>query len=119
MAAWVKEGENSFEHRQRKEAEEAGKVEVAPGVTVASSRRFRATSTAPIEKPETLRVRSVVDAMPLGAWLRFGEGIGWLAADTTPNSLPSSICFCHVVCVIVPFFLPCFCFVLFCFVLFL
>ena len=32
MAAWVKEEEKSFEQRQRKrEAEEAGKVEVAPG----------------------------------------------------------------------------------------
>ena len=37
MDAWVKEEENASEHRQRKrEAEEAGKVEVAPGVTVAS-----------------------------------------------------------------------------------
>ena len=57
-------------HRQRKrEAEEAGKVEVGPGVTVASLRRFRvaligvgpwtdsrtpqAASAVPIEKPET------------------------------------------------------------------
>ena len=43
MAAWVKEEENSSEHWQRKrEAEETDKVEVAPGVTVASLRRFRA-----------------------------------------------------------------------------
>ena len=41
----------------------------------------------PLEKPETLRIRSVVDAMRLGAWLRSGEGIGWLAAGTIPNSL--------------------------------
>ena len=41
IAAWMKEEENASEHRQRKrEAEEAGKVEVAPGVTVASLRRF-------------------------------------------------------------------------------
>ena len=37
MAAWVKEEEKASELRQRKrEAEEADKVEVAPGVTVAS-----------------------------------------------------------------------------------
>ena len=41
----------------------------------------------PLEKTETLRVRSVVDATRLGAWLRFGEGIGWLAAGIVPNSL--------------------------------
>ena len=29
----------------------------------------------------------VVDATRLGAWLRSGEGIGWLAAGTMPNSL--------------------------------
>ena len=28
----------------------------------------------------------VVDAMRLGTWLRSGEGIGWLAAGTLPNS---------------------------------
>ena len=44
MAVWVKEEKKAPEHRQRKrEAEEADKVEVAPGVTVASLRRFRAT----------------------------------------------------------------------------
>ena len=45
MAAWVKgEEDASSKHRQRKrEAEdEPDKVEVAPGVTVASLRRFRA-----------------------------------------------------------------------------
>ena len=37
MAAWVKEEVKASEHRQRKrEAEEADKDEVAPGVTVAS-----------------------------------------------------------------------------------
>ena len=42
-AAWVKEEENTSDHRQRKrEAKEANKAEVAPGVTVASLRRFRA-----------------------------------------------------------------------------
>ena len=29
----------------------------------------------------------MVDATRLGAWLRSGEGIGWLAAGTIPNSL--------------------------------
>ena len=38
-------------------------------------------------KTETLRVQNVVDATRLGAWLRSGEGIGWLAAGTIPNSL--------------------------------
>ena len=44
MAAWwVREEENASKHRQRKrKAEEADEVEVAPGVTVASLRRFRA-----------------------------------------------------------------------------
>ena len=44
MAAWVKEEENASDQRQKKrEAEEAGKVEVAPGMTVvASLTRFRA-----------------------------------------------------------------------------
>ena len=47
MAAWVKEEEKASEHRQMKrEAEEADKVEVAPGVTVASLRRFRVALTA-------------------------------------------------------------------------
>ena len=48
MAAWVKDEEEASEHRQRKrEAEEADKVEVAPGVTVASLRRFRAALIGP------------------------------------------------------------------------
>ena len=50
MAAWVKEDEKASKHRQRKrEAEEADKVEVAPGVTVASLRRFRAALIGPIQ----------------------------------------------------------------------
>ena len=48
MAAWVKEKGKGFEHRQRKrEAEEANKVEVSPGVTLASLRRFRAALIGP------------------------------------------------------------------------
>ena len=48
MAAWVKEDEKASEHRQRKrEAEEADKVGVAPGVAVASLRRFRAALIGP------------------------------------------------------------------------
>ena len=49
MAAWVKEEENASNQRQnkREEAEEADKVEVAPGVTVASLRRFRAALVKP------------------------------------------------------------------------
>ena len=50
MAAWVKEEEKASIHRQRKrEAEEADKVEVAPGLTVASLRRFRAALIRPIQ----------------------------------------------------------------------
>ena len=42
MDAWVREEEKVFENRERKrEAEEADRVEVAPGVTVGSLRRFR------------------------------------------------------------------------------
>ena len=48
MAAWVREEENASNQRQEKrEAEEADKVEVAPGVTVASLRRFRTALIGP------------------------------------------------------------------------
>ena len=48
MAAWVREEENSSNQRQKKrEAEEADKVEVAPGVTIASLRRFRTALIGP------------------------------------------------------------------------
>ena len=74
----------------------------------------QATSTVPImEKPKTLRVVVVVvfvDAMRLGAWLRSGEGIGWLAAGTIPNSLyrvplldlfiACALCCCSFLCVV-------------------
>ena len=50
MAAWVKEEEKASKHRQRKrEAEGMDKVEVAPGVTVSSLRRFRAALTGSIQ----------------------------------------------------------------------
>ena len=50
MAAWVKEEENASNQRQKKrEAVEADKVEVAPGVTVGSLRRFRATLIGPTQ----------------------------------------------------------------------
>ena len=50
MAAWVKEEENASSHRQTKrEAEEADKVEVAPGVTAASLRHFRAALIGPTQ----------------------------------------------------------------------
>ena len=43
MAAWAREKEKAAENRERKrKEEEADKVEVAPGMTVASLRRFRA-----------------------------------------------------------------------------
>ena len=50
MAAWVKEEENASNQRQKKrEAKEADKVEVAPGVTVASLTRFRAALIGPTQ----------------------------------------------------------------------
>ena len=51
MAAWVREEENASNQRQKKiEAEEADKVEVAPGVTVvASLRRFRTALAGPTQ----------------------------------------------------------------------
>ena len=57
MAAWVKEEENASDQRQKKkrEAEEADKVEVAPGVTVASLRRFRAALIGPTQGFTKLR----------------------------------------------------------------
>ena len=67
--------------------------------------------------------RNVVDATRLGEWLRSGEGIGWLAAGTMPNSLyrvPFSIFFWHVYfCysrsfLFVVFVCLCLCFFFFC-----
>ena len=51
MAAWVKKEEKASEHLQRKreEAEEADKVVVAPGMTVASLRRIRAALIGPTQ----------------------------------------------------------------------
>ena len=50
MAAWMKEDVRASEHlKKKREAEEAGKVEVVPGVTVASLRRFRATLSEPTQ----------------------------------------------------------------------
>ena len=50
MAAWMKEEETSSNQRQKnREAEEADRVEVAPGVTVASLRRFRAAWIGPTQ----------------------------------------------------------------------
>ena len=48
MAAWAREEGNASNQRQKKrEAEEADKVEVAPGVTVASLTRFRTALIGP------------------------------------------------------------------------
>ena len=70
-------------------------------------------------KTETLRARNVVDATRLGAWLRSGEGIGWLAAGTMPNSLhrmPSVYLFLACVfCYSCPFLFVVFCLFLFLF----
>ena len=58
MAAWVREEENASNQGQKKrEAEEADKVEVAPGVTVASLlRRFRTALIGPTQGLPKLRV---------------------------------------------------------------
>ena len=52
MPAWAREEESAFENRQRKRAaDEAHKVEVATGVTVASFlRRFRAALIGPAQR---------------------------------------------------------------------
>ena len=47
MTAWAREKEKASENRQRKR--EADKVEVAPGVTVVSLRRFRAALIGPTQ----------------------------------------------------------------------
>ena len=50
MAAWVREEENASNQRQKKrDAEEADKVEVAPGATVTSLRRFRTALIGPTQ----------------------------------------------------------------------
>ena len=106
----MKEEEIASGHRQKKrEAEEAYKVEVVPGVTVASLRRFRAA----------LIGRSVVNATRLGAWLRSGEGIEWLAAGIIPNSLSNALLLSFSgMCILLLFFSFCrFCFVSFLFLL--
>ena len=46
----MREEENASNQRQKKiEAEEADKVEIAPGVTLASLRRFRAALIGPTQ----------------------------------------------------------------------
>ena len=48
----MRKEKNASENRQSKrDAEEADKVEVAPGVTVASLRRFRAALTGSTQRP--------------------------------------------------------------------
>ena len=50
MVAWVREEENTSKNGQKKrEAEEADNVEVAPGVSVGSLRRFRTALIGPTQ----------------------------------------------------------------------
>ena len=50
MAAWVREEDDTSNQRQKqRETEEADKVEVASGVTVASLRRFRTALIGPTQ----------------------------------------------------------------------
>ena len=68
-------------------------------------------------KTETLRVRNVVDATRLGAWLRSGEGIGCgsrlALCQILSIECPSSIFFWHVYFVILVLFSLLFLFVFF------
>ena len=59
MAAWARKEENGSNQRQKKrEAEEADKAEVAPGVTVASLTRFRTALIGPTQGlPKRRRLR--------------------------------------------------------------
>ena len=51
MTTWAREEEKASENRQRtSEAEEPDKVEVAPGVTVGSLKRFRAALIGPTQE---------------------------------------------------------------------
>ena len=50
MAAQVREEEKASENQERKrEAKEADKVEISPGVTLASLRRFKAALIGPTQ----------------------------------------------------------------------
>ena len=63
MAAWVREEENASNQRQKKrDAEEADKVEVAPGVTVASLRRFRTALIGPTQSMRFENVSSLLQS---------------------------------------------------------
>ena len=56
MAAWLRGEEKGPERRQwKREAEEMDKVEVAPGVTVGSLKRFAAALVGPTEGLPTRR----------------------------------------------------------------
>ena len=69
------------------------------------------TSTVPLEKPETLRVRSDVDVICLVELLQSGEGIEWFTADPLLKTLHHVPFFYLLACTF------CYCFVLFVFVL--
>ena len=124
---WVKEEENASSHRQKKrEAEETDKVvEVAPGVTVASLRRFRAALIGPTQGLTKRRRLCRFITMKRGKRYAFGCMVairggyrmarGW---HYTKLSLSSALLLCfygmYVYFVIVPFFLS----FLFCFPMF-
>ena len=55
----------------------------------------------------------MVDATRLGAWLRSGEGIGWLAAGITPNSVYRVPFYLLLACVFCVFCVFCYCSFLF------
>ena len=55
MATWMTEEKNAASQLQKREAKEADKVEVAPGVTVASLRRFRTALIGPTQGPPKRR----------------------------------------------------------------
>ena len=104
MTAWVREEKKMPENRQRRRAgEKEGKVEVAPGVTVGSLRRFRAALIGPTQElPKrrwlgqqgSLRIRSVRCCRWNAFFVCTGEVVairgghgGRLAADGISNPL--------------------------------
>ena len=108
VAAWVREEEKASEHRQgKREAEETDKVEVAPGVTVASLRRFRAALIGPTQGlPKRRRLCLWVQMLLRDSCDRSGGGYRMVRSwRYTKLSIECPIFFWHMLCGIVFFFL--------------
>ena len=129
MAAWAKEEENaSKQWQKKKKAEEADKVEVTPGVTVASLSRFRAALIGPTQEPPKRRRlcrQRNLKPWEYGVWKalcvwvhgydpgRVSDGSRLALCQTLFIECPFSIFFWHVYFVIVPLFVSFLFFVLF------